>query len=94
MQREKYKAAVEVLEQYRSNREGIRALKVKMQRLSLRTGPKELTATAYDGVGGSVYPYHKSVLEIANEIEEIKMNIADKIAMMEIVEDALMIVGM
>lgn len=94
MQREKYKAAVEVLEQYRSNREGIRALKVKMQRLSLRTGPKELTATAYDNVGGSVYPYHKSVLEIANEIEEIKMNIADKIAMMEIVEDALMIVGM
>ena len=55
MQREKYKAAVEVLEQYRSNREGIRSLKVKMQRLSLRTGPKELTATAYDSEIGRAH---------------------------------------
>ena len=94
MQREKYKAAVEALEQYRSNREGIKALKVKLQRLALRTGPKEITATACDGAGGSFNPHHKSVIEIAVEIEEIKLSIADKIALMEVVEDALMIVGM
>lgn len=94
MQREKYKAAVEALEKYRANREGIKALRVKLQRLALRNGPKELTATAYDGAGGSSNPHHKNVLEIAIEMDALQLRIADKIAAMELVEGALVIVGM
>ena len=94
MQKARYKAAVEYLETYRSNREGIKALRGKLQRLALRTGPNKLTATSYDGVGGCVNSHHKSVLEIANEIEVIKLKIADKIAVMQVVEDALVIAGM
>lgn len=94
MQRARYKAAVEYLETYRANREGIKALRGKIQRLALRTGPNELTATAYDGVGGFGNPHHKSVVEIACEIESIKLKLADRIAAMQIVEDALVIVGM
>lgn len=94
MQKERYKAAVEYLETYRSNREGIKALRGRLQRLALRTGPSELTATAFDGAGGCGNPYHKSVMEVAGEMESIKLKLADKIAAMQVVEDALVIVGM
>ena len=94
MQKAKYKAAVEYLETYRANREGIKALRGKLQRLALRTGPNELTATTYDGAGGCGNPHHKTVVEIACEMESIKLKIADRIAAIQIVEDALVIVGM
>lgn len=94
MQKDKYRAAVEVLESYRANREGIKVLRKKLQRLALCGGPKQLTAISYDAAGGFGSPYHKGTMDVAMEMESIRMKMADRIAFMHVVEDALVIVGM
>lgn len=92
MERTKAKAAVKLLEEYSVNVQGIRTLQSRLQKLISRSGPSALTAVPYD-VAASGSSYHKSMENIADEIQSIKHSITEKRVEIQLIEDALMVVS-
>lgn len=92
MERTKAKAAVKLLEEYSVNVQGIRTLQSRLQKLISRSGPSALTAVSYD-VAASGSSYHKSMENIADEIQRIQRSITEKRVEIQLIEDALAIIS-
>lgn len=92
MERTKAKAAAKLLEEYRANVQGIRTLQSRLQKIIKYSGPSELTAVSLDLSGGG-NSYHKSMENIADEIQKIKRSIAEKRIEIQLIEDALMVIS-
>lgn len=92
MERTKAKAAVKLLEEYNVNLQGIRTLQSRLQKLISRSGPAALTAVSYD-MAASGSSYHKSMENIADEIQRIQRSVTEKRVEIQLIEDALMVIS-
>ena len=91
MDKVRAKAAVKLLEEYSVNLQGIRTLQSRLQKIVKRSGPTALTAVSYD-LSGSGNSYHKSMENLADDIQKIKDKIAEKRIEVQLVEDALAVI--
>ena len=92
MDKVRAKAAVKLLEEYSVNLQGIRTLQSRLQKIIKFSGPSELTAVSYD-LSGSGNSYHKSMENVAGEIQNIKCSIEEKRIEVQLIEDALMVIS-
>ena len=92
MDRNKARLAVSYLENYRVNKQGIITLQRQLEKLALRSGPSELTATSYDNAGGGGGFCGDAILSI-EKANKLANKIAEKRIEVQLVEDALNVIN-